>query len=93
LQIDLTLWGIVLYLFIYQANTLELTYEEKQKMTRKDYVLIAEAICNTRTKAKWQDVALDENTLKATAQAMAQLLEYDNPRFDRDRFLTACGVK
>jgi len=23
---------------------------------------------------------------------MAQLLEYDNPRFDRHRFLIACGV-
>jgi hypothetical protein len=31
LEIDLTLWGIVLYLSIYQANTLELTYEEKRK--------------------------------------------------------------
>jgi len=62
-------------------------------MTRKDYVLIAEAICNTRTKADFQGKAGDEATIQEVARSMAQLLEYDNPRFDRNRFLVACGVK
>jgi hypothetical protein len=41
----LTLWGIVLYLFIYQANTLELTYEEKQMAKKKNCPTGQHAIC------------------------------------------------
>lgn len=62
-------------------------------MTRKDYELLAEAIRLTRSKAEWRGISLDQDTLTAAAESMAQLLEYDNPRFDRARFLTACGVK
>lgn len=62
-------------------------------MTRKDYVLIAEAICNTRTKADFQGKAGDEATIQEVARSLAQLLKYDNVRFNEDRFLVACGVK
>lgn len=62
-------------------------------MTRKDFELIAEAIRLTRSKADFQGFAVDESTLEAVSKTMAQLIEYSNPRFDRARFLTACGVK
>ena len=61
-------------------------------MTRKDYELLAESIRLTRNKADWQGQTIDESTLSAVANTMAQLLEYENPRFDRGRFLAACGV-
>jgi hypothetical protein len=55
-------------------------------MTRKDYILIAQTI-------KGLDECLDEMSLEATASALAGALAGDNPNFDRERFLTACGVK
>jgi hypothetical protein len=62
-------------------------------MTRKDYELLAESIRLTRNKAEWQGNAIDETTLEAVTVSMAQLLEYENPRFNREMFLTVCGVK
>ena len=54
-------------------------------MTRKDYQLIADVIA-----VNWFGSA----ELKADlANNLADKLEQDNPRFDRARFLTACGVK
>lgn len=59
-------------------------------MTRKDYVLIADAI-------KWQmensTSAEQQQGVKFTAGELAWRLAQENPRFDRERFLTACGVK
>jgi hypothetical protein len=63
-----------------------LTYEEIEKMTRKDYVMIADVIKNL-------DEVIDEYALEVLADNMADSLESDNPRFDRARFLSACGVK
>ncbi len=60
-------------------------------MTRKDFVLIAEAIKATA----------DANTANETAQwvwrrdmavAFATRLAGTNARFDRDKFLRACGL-
>ena len=55
-------------------------------MTRKDYVLLAAAIASAD--------CYDDGELigPAVVQAIADALAQDNPRFDRDRFLTACGV-
>jgi hypothetical protein len=55
-------------------------------MTKKDFELIA-AVCRTRlygdlTKAQRDTVAAH----------FADALERTNPRFDRERFLKACGV-
>jgi len=59
-------------------------------MTRKDYVIIAESIKNTRK------VELTNGTVLVSvahlANTLATELEIDNPRFDRHRFLVACGV-
>ena len=55
-------------------------------MTRKDYVMISELIKN-------MDECIDSYSLRVLAEAFAIELKVDNARFDRARFLTACGVK
>lgn len=63
-------------------------------MTRKDYVLIAAALHDS-LQFGGEDIDMDTacahqhaNCTRAVADALAQ----DNPRFDRARFLAACGV-
>jgi hypothetical protein len=69
-------------------------------MTRKDYVLIAETLRNDAAHlnhgkhyndmAAWERGAFDQwNT---TVLAISGALASENPRFDRSRFLAACGV-
>lgn len=61
-------------------------------MTRKDYVLIAEVI---KTQIEMSIKFEEEESLagaKNIAYDLALRLSNDNPRFDRDRFLVACGV-
>jgi hypothetical protein len=58
-------------------------------MTRKDYELIARSIFVDRE-------SLEDNqkqTADFIARGLAEQLEAMNPRFDRARFLSACGVK
>ena len=57
-------------------------------MTRKDYVLIAAAIAS---EADWRPLDDGLLVIKAVAVAIAYKLADDNPRFDRGRFMTACG--
>jgi hypothetical protein len=57
-------------------------------MTRKDYVMIAEVI-NRNTGSLTESAFID---FARMAEDLATELQNDNPRFDRDRFLTACGV-
>lgn len=54
-------------------------------MTRKDYVILADVIKNL-------DEVIDSYALEALAENMSDALAKDNPRFDRARFLVACGV-
>ena len=54
-------------------------------MTRKDYVLIAQIIATA-----WHGSAGMKADL---ANSFADKLESTNPRFNRERFLDACGVK
>jgi len=66
-------------------------------MTRKDYVMIAGIIkdCNlipTLNKNK-ENGLIQADILFTVASQLAYKLEQDNPRFDRARFLEACGVK
>lgn len=61
-------------------------------MTRKDYVLIAEVIkTQIELSLKFGE---DDSRYGAEniAYDMASKLSQDNPRFDRGRFLVACGV-
>ena len=61
-------------------------------MTRKDYVLIAEAI--KRANENWTGFAPEAGlAIEGLAKSLSVQLVIDNPRFDRARFLTACGVK
>ena len=62
-------------------------------MTRKDYVLIADSIKGAIN----YEAILNDNKEKAEALGflairLSSAFELDNPRFDRDRFLVACGV-
>ena len=52
-------------------------------MSRKDYVSIAEVI-----KAS----AESDDPREYIARNVADVLEQDNPRFDRARFMVACGI-
>jgi len=59
-------------------------------MTRKDY----EAIANVFSKLSDSDIAgtPDGNLmLSKVVEGVADVLKADNERFDRQRFLTACG--
>jgi hypothetical protein len=73
-------------------------------MTRKDYVMIAEtlrglladieresgpmAVCD-RTRAL---MAGEHLGVRHVASRLADQLRQDNPRFDRTRFMAACGL-
>ena len=57
-------------------------------MTRKDYVAIASCI-------KFQydgQTPAGRDALKLVARDIADEMARDNPRFDRARFLKACGL-
>lgn len=58
-------------------------------MTRKDYQLIAAALYRARpTEASG---ALEVLQWVSDSLSIADALQADNPRFDRRRFLAACG--
>ena len=62
-------------------------------MTRKDYVMIAETIKGAIIYEQFFNKNKEkEEGIKALAITLASTLESDNPRFDRHRFLVACGV-
>jgi hypothetical protein len=69
-------------------------------MTRKDYVAIAHAFALELTMRRAlipTDAAADAYYAKTSglmraAEIAADVFESDNPRFDRARFLTACGI-
>ena len=60
-------------------------------MTRKDYVLIADTLSNLMK--DFNNCGGDSVSLSLVAEELADTLANDNPRFDRARFLDACGVK
>lgn len=65
-------------------------------MTRKDYELQALAFKRALAVVEFsedQTFAYDaKSALALTATILADLLETDNARFDREKFLEACGV-
>lgn len=57
-------------------------------MTKKDYELIASVLyCKT------EDDNRDLTTNVTIILELADALQAENPRFDRDKFLTACGIQ
>ena len=67
-------------------------------MTRKDFELIAAVFAGTfaHLRAAAAGAGVSREADRATvlnAMRMADALATDNPRFDRARFLRACGVE
>ena len=62
-------------------------------MTRKDYELIAKAIDTSLDKHWWGGEEFPEGTdiLRCLVRDLAEALVQDNPAFDRDKFVSACG--
>jgi hypothetical protein len=67
-------------------------------MTRKDYVALAEVMKGEKivptdyaSMSQWEKGASD--SWNTTVLALAAMLARDNPRFDRARFLKACGAQ
>lgn len=63
-------------------------------MTKKDYELIANTIKSTL--GTYGGTVSHNNckyAINDLALAIANELKLDNPKFDRDKFLAACGVK
>lgn len=58
-------------------------------MTRKDYVLLAGAVMSALHNAKGPG---ELSGVIATAEKLAEHLARDNARFEKRRFLVACGV-
>lgn len=56
-------------------------------MTRKDYQLIAGVFAGIA-----EIIDINETVGADIAQRLADALEEENPRFNRARFLSACGV-
>ena len=66
-------------------------------MTRKDYKALAKAIANAKAReidlgATGRDLAIVGFALESVVREIATVLAEDNPRFDRDKFITACGL-
>lgn len=61
-------------------------------MTRKDYEIIAAAI-NQQVRNAAEIARTPHENLECLAIGMANRLAADNPNFNRDLFLSACGVK
>jgi hypothetical protein len=61
-------------------------------MTKKDYELIAKAIETSGSMYFNQNEAEKVSAMIEFAYSIATSLKEDNPRFDRVRFLEACGI-
>jgi hypothetical protein len=62
-------------------------------MTRKDYEAIARALRNSRIGFPGsREAAAGETALGHAAKLLSDHCAADNPRFDRARFLKACGL-
>lgn len=63
-------------------------------MTKKDYIAIAAVIREGRliNLETLRDVEVNGQTRRQIAGTMANMLARYNDRFDRERFLKACGV-
>jgi len=62
-------------------------------MTRKDYIAIAAAIHRTGMAINIGGKKSAEYAHRLLAIDIAATMAQDNPRFDRARFLKACGIE
>ncbi len=67
-------------------------------MTRKHFKLIAETISNFEPPFTYRNVTIEDDewqtahTRLALAEVFADVLKNENPNFDKERFMRACGV-
>ena len=59
-------------------------------MTRKDYVLLAHALHASKPRPQESDYLSASLQWGADVQSIARALQGENPRFDAERFVTAC---
>jgi hypothetical protein len=63
-------------------------------MTRKDYELIASILKGAQNyEATFNDNEKGAKAIEGITHTFATMLATTNPLFNRDKFLTACGVK
>lgn len=62
-------------------------------MTRKDYELLAQAVRDALYDPSVQPSTECQRAVRLVACHIADDLADDNDRFDRERFLKACGVQ
>lgn len=62
-------------------------------MTKRDYILIAAVIHHEADEARTRKDITALASVSHIARYMSAKLSHDNPRFDVDRFLSACGVE
>lgn len=66
-------------------------------MSKQDYVLTAQAFADTKPTEggtmTYSDLCVARYELVMLAKDLATRLREQNPRFDRERFLAACGVQ
>lgn len=56
-------------------------------MTKKHFEAIAQLFRETYTEGE-----VEKETVRNLAERMAAMFARENPRFDRNKFLTACGL-
>lgn len=61
-------------------------------MTKKDYELIAGVFRNTEPNTRWPSMPSAGDLFYLLVIKLANELQDKNRRFDRDKFLRACGV-
>lgn len=61
-------------------------------MTRKDYELIARALIDSKPLFDSYEDRCERHGWRVACHSVCEALASDNSRFDRDRFLKACGV-
>lgn len=61
------------------------------KFTKRHYELLARGVATDMDRARREQDLFAVGTIAAMAERQADLFAHDNPRFNRSRFLTACG--
>jgi len=63
-------------------------------MTKRHYELLAKVVCETLQDETFADATVSAtriDAVRALTEKLANVLQSDNPRFHRSRFLDACG--
>lgn len=63
-------------------------------MTKKDYILIAAALNRSKPESYLKGIIHSPNLERqweCDVEHIADVLQEDNPRFDRDKFIQACN--